>query len=148
VGLFGVAFLLEPEAPLLSSPSPSAPPETLTLAPAGPSPAQRKREGAAIGPLRSFSLLRLPLLTPAPLPHPAQAQCNEREREGGDHLAEPRPSAHCDTVVSASLSGWAAVRWCRVGSLLSGEDELRVHWAAEVHKVPFLFFPSAEVCSY
>ena len=26
------------------------------------------------------------------------------------------------------------MRWCGVGSLLSGEDEPRVHWAAEVHK--------------
>ena len=87
MGLFGDAFLLQPEAPCSSSsPSPSATPKTLTLAHAGPSPAQRKREGAATGPLRSFSLLRLPLLTSAPLPHPAQAQCNEREREGGDHL--------------------------------------------------------------
>jgi len=83
VGLFLFAFL--PEAPCsaaLFSISLCSP-ETLTLAPAGLSPAQRKREGAAIGPLRSFSILRLPLLTPAPLPHPAQAQCNERERERG-----------------------------------------------------------------
>ena len=47
---------------------------------------------------------------------------------------EPRPRAHCETVVPASLSGWAAVRWCGVGSLLSGEDEPRVRWATGVHK--------------